>query len=348
MRFAIILSVMLGVWGCEELDPFPGTQPGGGGAGGTVLLLDMGAGGEGGDTDAGQGGQGGEGGEGGEGGQGAAGGGGPPGIDGRALYFRYCAVCHGPDGTGALAWPDSIRGMTDTFEVINQGRGEMPAFPDLTRDEVLAIEAFLSDPTVEPGPEPGPEAPEPDVTPPDPLTPLEFYATQCAACHGPRGEGTARGTQIRYPVREYATWIVRNGRQGWGYGHAMPAYRVDQIDEAGLLEIFAWLSTEPRPSTGQALYRTFCGNCHGTTERPGWVDEDLAGEPLYEHFEVVREGEGGRAYWDREEYMPAWSPAELSDAEIQQIWAYIIATFEPEDDDDDDDDDYEEYGPGKR
>lgn len=271
--------------------------------------------------------------------------------DGRLLYLRYCAVCHGPDGSGGPPWPESIRDMTDTFEVVHEGRGEMPAFPSLSEDDVLAIEHFLSgDPNAQP-PVVGPDEPggadggvgEP-VEPLPELTPQEVYATTCAVCHGVAGDGTQRGPQIRYPVRDYATWVVRNGRPGWGFAEAMPAYDRAQLADDTLSAIFDWLGSFERPPHGGGLYRAFCGNCHGPGGGGGWVEDSIRGEPLSEYLEAVREGEGGRAYWDREEYMPAWSVAELSAEELHSIW-FVITGGLPgiDDDDDDDDEDHDEY-----
>jgi mono/diheme cytochrome c family protein len=68
-------------------------------------------------------------------------------LAGADLYAANCAQCHGAalEGGSAtqlvskeLGHPDS-----DFVEWINNGKGNMPAFPDLTGDEVQAIVDFV-------------------------------------------------------------------------------------------------------------------------------------------------------------------------------------------------------------
>lgn len=335
-HLSTLAALALALAACETLAPNPGPQPGVGGADDFGVGPDFA-----GQADAGL-----DpadpppGGDGGLAPDAAADDGG---IDGRRLYFRYCAICHGPDGTGGPSWPETIRDMTDTWAVVHEGRGEMPAFPSLSPEDVRAIERFLSGQPgedIEPGDDPGDD---PGDLPP--LTPREVYATTCAVCHGVAGDGTARGPQIRFPVRDYATWIVRNGRPGYGFADAMPGYDAAALSDADLGAILDWLGSFERPATGDGLYRAFCGNCHGAGGFGGWVEDSIRFEPLSEYREAVREGEGGRAYWDREEYMPRWSPLELSEAELTQLWLAITGGVpgEDEDDDHDEDGDYDEH-----
>lgn len=235
---------------------------------------------------------------------------------GEDLFLQYCAVCHGADGSGAATYPGSIQGRTDILYIVQDGRGEMPGFPQLSAADVLAIEAFLAS----------------FVDPAQPPTGGDLYARECAGCHGAEGEGGDRGPQIRHPVRPYATWIVRNGREGRGYPDEMPDFDEDQVDDTALEEILDRLSSGPKPADGQGLYVMFCGNCHGPTGGGGPVGEGVRGDDLGELREVVRRGKGGSNYGRRGDYMPRWSTEELTDAELARI-ATFLGAGRGEDDD---------------
>ncbi len=172
-----------------------------------------------------------------------------------------------------------------------------------------------------------------------PTDPSEVFARRCGGCHGDDGEGSPAGPQIRSLNHGYAEFVVRNGRgREMGFADVMPAFSRDEIED--LEPILAWLDRPPTPQTGLALYARYCGNCHGPDGISGRVGEDSvkeAQEGLDEVMEVVREGEGGFDYAARTEYMPAWTSAQLSDANVALIVAFL-ATLEPQPDDDDDDD----------
>lgn len=326
------LVVALATAGCETLDPLPGPQPG------DTPPLDLGLAGDlGGAFDLGGGGS----------VDARVDGDGSPdprpddGIDGRLLYFRYCAVCHGPEGSGGPSAPESIRGLVDTYDVVHNGLNEMPAFPSLSREDVLAIERFLAtDPADLPdGGVPGVDPGAPDPTP---LTPREQYAVQCAVCHGVEGDGTPRGPQIRFPVLGYANWVVRNGRAGIGYPERMEPFSREQLSDEALQAILSWLGSFEKPMDGAGLNRVFCANCHGADGRGGPVDKGILGDDLYDYLYVIREGEGERDYRDREEYMPAWSEAELSNDDVAAIWLHLTGGVPIDDDDDDHDEGHDE------
>lgn len=167
--------------------------------------------------------------------------------------------------------------------------------------------------------------------------PSEVFARRCGGCHGDDGEGGAAGPQIRSLNHGYAQYVVRFGRgREMGFPGTMPAFSSDEIED--LEPILVWLDRPPTPQTGLALYARYCGNCHGVDGISGRVGEDTvkeAREGLDEVMEIVREGEGGMDYAARTKFMPAWTSAQLSDANVALIAAYL-ASLSPAPDDDDD------------
>lgn len=289
--FTILCCALLGS-ACEVLDPQPGPEAyTAGGAGASNLPAPGGGGASGGGTNGG------------------AVGGAANLLEGETLYIQYCGVCHGADGGGAGPFPGSIQGATEMFDIVYNGKGEMPAFAQLTRDDVLAMEAYLA--TFVSNRE-------------GPMTMVEVYATTCAGCHGSSGEGSDRGPHIRSPVRPFATHITRNGRRAIGYTDDMPAYNADEVSDEHLAEMWDWTHSFPRPTDGRGLWVRYCGNCHGPQGGGGHVRQSVLDEDLGDWIETTRDGEGGRGYGNREDYMPAWSRSEISDAEIRLMYDYIM------------------------
>lgn len=228
-------------------------------------------------------------------------------TNGEALYTFYCAGCHGPEAEGAEPFPGSIRSFSPIHDVVRNGQGEMPAI-DIPDDQIAEIQEYLLSFNV-------------DFSK---LTGREYYSYVCAGCHGAEGEGTLRGPEIRNPVTGYATWVVRHGRPGVPYfTDEMPKYDDDSLSQTQLNEIIAWLRSAPKPADGRALYNRFCANCHGTDAGGGPVGKGIRGNGEGDFIEKVREGEGGRNYGERDDYMPSWSSSELTDAEIRKMAQYV-------------------------
>ncbi|MEZ4474422.1 MAG: cytochrome c [bacterium] len=296
--------------GCEALDPSPGPKPG--------QAAQPGAGSPGGGYAPGGG---------------ALPGGGTAGGDdlalGEELYAQNCAVCHGPTGAGGAVYGGSIQGRTGMLGVVQRGSGSMPPFPNLDATDVAAIEAWLASFLEGPGVPGGGGG-----------SPQDIYAHTCAGCHGASGQGSTRGPQIQNPVIPFATWVVRNGRHRPDYADAMPPYSANELPADELDGILGWLASARKPADGPGLYTRFCANCHGAGGR-GAVVGGIRGESLGELREKVREGEGGRNFGSRGSYMPAWSAAQLTDAEIALIYQAINGGATPvagggEDEGDDD------------
>ncbi len=229
------------------------------------------------------------------------------GSNGKLLFDKYCSTCHGPEGTGAAIWTGNIQGYDPINDIVKNGRGTMAAISAATDPEIAEIQTYLNSFGV-------------DIST---LSGIETFANQCASCHGAEGEGTSKGPVIQLTSSEYAKWVTRNGRTGVGYPAAMIAYGPDRVTDAQLDEIIDFLHAQTRPTTGEALHATLCANCHGTGDQNGPASESLAGR--VDSTADIRSGHGGTNHGSRRIYMPKWSAAELSDAEIDLINAYLSA-----------------------
>jgi len=121
--------------------------------------------------------------------------------NGSALYSEHCAACHGVDGRGGvgvpLALPEFLDSVTDNYlmNTVRLGRPGrvMPAFGDLSDAQLSAIVNHVR--SFAPGSKRPPE-----------LTALIrgdakhgklLYASNCASCHGAKGEG-GKGTGVTF------------------------------------------------------------------------------------------------------------------------------------------------------
>lgn len=149
----------------------------------------------------------------------------------------------------------------------------------------------------------------------------ELYAGLCASCHGAQGEGTQLGYELAHPSRQYAIWVVRNGRQDGEFPTSvMAAYPPEVVSDEQLEEILDWLDGLEQPQVGETLYLDYCGNCHGADPNDGGiVGKKVGGKSFSDTVDKVRKGKGGDAYGDREAYMPGFDEARLDDVEIQAI-----------------------------
>ena len=197
------------------------------------------------------------------------------GDDGAVLFAARCAACHGADGRGADGRPD-IRCHRSIREVVRAGRsgtiGVMPPAPDLTDDEVGAIQHHLragcrsaSGPTL--------------------------FATHCAHCHGDDAEGAGGGPEVRCATR--VTDAIHKGRDT-----AMPPLSGLSQAEIELLE--ADLATRCRRAgrTPARVYAANCATCHGAEGAGGrdarWIEgPDIGCTAVADWNHAVLEGQGG-------------------------------------------------------
>ncbi len=151
----------------------------------------------------------------------------------------------------------------------------------------------------------------------------ELYTVFCAACHGPEGEGSPLGYEIRHHTPEHFEWVVRHGRPGLEFvDSAMTAFNEQILPYENLAKIYDYLDAFPQPDTPEALYLDYCGNCHGPHGNDGF-SENVYGKGSGDISEKVRQGEGGGDVGDRFGYMPRFDASRISDAELQLIVDFL-------------------------
>ncbi|HEC30289.1 MAG TPA: c-type cytochrome [Gammaproteobacteria bacterium] len=120
--------------------------------------------------------------------------------DGKRLYSRNCAACHGNDGMGGvgvpLALPGFIESVSDRylFRTIRHGRPGrvMPAFSDLSDAQVEAIVNVIRNWSGKPAPVFLQTKIKGDVK-----KGKDLFKQHCTACHGMTGEG-GTGTGVTF------------------------------------------------------------------------------------------------------------------------------------------------------
>ena len=143
------------------------------------------------------------------------------------------------------------------------------------------------------------------------------------------GCGNIIGPEIRHTPVTYATWVVRHGRPAPSAMVAFPTVAPNAttlaISDPDLAAVLAWLDTQPKPATGVALYRDFCGNCHGPNVASGGaVPVSIIGKMATEITQKVRVGEGLDPSM-RNGFMPPEDMMALTDPELVLIQGYLMA-----------------------
>ncbi len=167
-----------------------------------------------------------------------------PDLDtGLEIYQYYCARCHGANAEGGEEFSSPIAGLTGIEDIVQNGRGDMPGFSDLSSEEIDLIEGFLGDQV------------------PDLDTGLEIYQYYCARCHGANAEG---GEEFSSPIAGLTGIedIVQNGRGD------MPGFSNLSSEEIGLIQDFL-ADQVPDLTTGPEIFEYYCSRCHGADAQGG-------------------------------------------------------------------------------
>jgi len=292
--------------------------------------------------------------------------------DAMTLYAENCSVCHGLNGEGIGATPPldsaALLNMSyeDLYKTIARGRYQtaMPAWSiedggplsDYQIDEMATLILYgdwaeTGDRTVNLG-----FAPLiPFTTEPNPAllaeignlpdgatlqTAVQLFATNCVACHGADGLGTAIAPTLNDPlVREKTaddiTRVITYGNTGTLMADWSNVLTTDEINALATL-VGRWdevpLGTIPAPDVpipvteesialGSQLFAANCSRCHGpegqgTPRAPSLnVKSFLTDTSDQAIQQIVTLGVPGTA-------MPSWGDR-MSDADIQAIVGFI-------------------------
>lgn len=220
----------------------------------------------------------------------------------------------GSDSSGGLDTFSDVRG-DDGAE--SDGLAPDSADPDATDLDVVDPDAI------------DPDAIDPDATGPDVQEPpdgQQLFAALCSGCHGPDADGTGLAPQIRLVTRDYATWVIRNGRSSAWWAGTMPSFSEADLSADSVDLILDYLHSFEKPKSGEGLFRVFCANCHGVDGSGGPARksiDDVAKSDPEELLEMVREGDKPGQFSDRTGYMPKWNDNQITDQEVNLIKTYL-------------------------
>jgi glucose dehydrogenase len=163
---------------------------------------------------------------------------------GERTYHNQCSVCHNDDRSGS---PPTYPSLVDAGKKLSQaqieaailqGKGRMPAFPNLQGDYLTSLVRFVRN-----GAESIPAVGIEKAAGATPLaTGVSVYRSKCAGCHGEHREGKLPGIPglkdvgKRLSVREIEDMVD----QGKGQ---MPAF--PKLEDTALQGLLTYLATEP-------------------------------------------------------------------------------------------------------
>lgn len=177
---------------------------------------------------------------------------------GAAIYKAGCAFCHGGNATGAEG-PNLVRSelvLKDIYEkpgtllgpFLKKGTGKMPAFPNLTKEEIYDLAQFLSL-RVESVANRGTYQRLRVITG-DPKAGEAYFAAHCAKCHSVTGDLAKIGsrvsaadqlqTRILYPTgtERKATITLANGQKYSGTVKTVSDFRISILEKDGTYRSF--------------------------------------------------------------------------------------------------------------
>lgn len=191
--------------------------------------------------------------------------------DGRALYDKYCALCHGAnlegnaaDNANALANPSFLRTASDDFLYTAIARGRpgtaMAAYHEtfggpLAPEDIQILVAFLR------SFQEGPAVDVDQVVKGDAAEGAPLFAEHCAGCHGARGQGKT-AISLNNPIflssasDGYIRYAIEHGREGTvmpGFGSSLRPEEIDHVTRF----VRSFATTSPEAPVGGEIPPTF-------------------------------------------------------------------------------------------
>jgi mono/diheme cytochrome c family protein len=246
----------------------------------------------------------------------------PAGVlgDGRSLYRRYCAECHGEDGKGVggveLRSKEFLEreGLEALRRIAQEGHGGMPAFGQalggpFTDDEIRALAAYLKLSAEEIA-----------------VGGQTLYEGYCSVCHGPGGEKIPK---VRLGDPEFLTSlgheeilrVIQEGRGGmpaFSKARGGPLSFEETLAVARYLDELAGVAVRS-PAT---LFSDSCVQCHGPDgariPTANLASKEFLSQKSDEEMtRAIAEGIGGMPALGRE------AGGALSDDEIRALVRYL-------------------------
>lgn len=174
-----------------------------------------------------------------------------------------------------------------------------------------------------------------------PATPLptatgrgaQLYGSNCAGCHGYRGQGTQQGPSLVNVGAASVDFQLSTGRMPLSDPRVQePPHRAPQFSPSDIRALVDYVTAfggpagPPIPSvapgqlqTGRKLYAEHCAACHsatgqGATLTNGWIAPALDRATPTQVGEAVRVGPG---------LMPAFPPNVLDDQQVNALAGYV-------------------------
>jgi ubiquinol-cytochrome c reductase cytochrome c subunit len=176
--------------------------------------------------------------------------------NGRAIYLRSCAACHGPQGEGTADGPGlQASGAAAADFMLRTGRMPLNLPGDPTRRRPPAYDdatiRALVDYVASRGP--GPAVPDVVISGAHRGRGRVLYTAECASCHGPSAGGDAIGGGVSAPslAESDPRTVGEAVRIGPG---AMPVFNEAGLSDTELADIAAYvqfLRSPPTPGGAQ-------------------------------------------------------------------------------------------------
>jgi ubiquinol-cytochrome c reductase cytochrome c subunit len=181
--------------------------------------------------------------------------------DGRVIYLRSCASCHGPQGEGTVAGPGlQNSGAAAADFMLRTGRMPLnlpgdptrrrpPAYDDATIRALVDYVASLSS---------GPAVPNVVVSGADISRGRALYTAECASCHGPSGGGDAIGGGVSAPALTESDPRTVGEAIRIGPG-VMPVFSASALSDDEVADIAAYIQLLRNPPTPGGLQPPLVG-----------------------------------------------------------------------------------------